>query len=436
MISLIHRTSVRQFLTYGLSVGGSMVFGFALVIALVRIVPAEVYGELVLTKALFLMIIAVFGLGLSQAAVRWAATETQQDLILGAVLRGILITAVPATVVFLAALHAINEDLVTAHTAPFILTSAVLVLSYLVNSELLNWYRANRLPYLYARFSVLRAFLQAFSVASTVFAIGDASGYVYGLAAGELVFSMALFYFYRWKFSFGSTLLREMLVYGVPHAIVIASSYVLNYTDRFMLSYLTSSTVSVAHYDAASVTAVSCMAILLRPFNLYILPAYTNKYEAEGTEATILFVNKCQRNFIICGLTMATALVLLRNVLMTTLFPPDYWFASEIIYFIAFSVLMSGIFLTVVAGLYISKQPLMVAAAAGIAVIFNFLANYFLIPVYGLSGAAAATALSGFVQLTVGYLFARRVLTVHFPALLIAIMALWLSCVDRYFPAL
>ena len=413
-----------------------MLCGFVLVLALVRIVPAEVYGELVLTKALFLMIIALSGIGLSQAAVRWAATEIQRALILGAVLKGVLIAAVPAVLMFMAAIYTVNGDLSNALTVPFMLTSVILVFSYLVNSELLNWYRANHLPKSYARFSILRAFLQAVSVVSFVSATQGVAGYVYGLAAGELVFSAALLSFNQWDFHLNSPLLKKMLVYGGPHAIVIASSYALNYTDRFMINFLTDSTALVAYYDAASVTAVSCMAILLRPFNLYILPAYTKKFETEGPEATIAFVNVCQRNFIICGVAIATPLVLFRNTFMTILFPQEYWSAAEIIYLIAFSVLMSGILFTVVAGLYISKKPLMVAAAASTAVIFNFFANYFLIPIYGLNGAAAATSLSGLLQLAVGYFVARKVLAVRFPVLFIVMAALWLCCVDRYFPAL
>ena len=412
-----------------------MVCGLILVLALVRILPSEAYGELVLIKAIFLTVIALFGMGLSQAAVRWAATDTQPALILGAIRMGILMAALPATAVLINAMCFVSEELRALITLPFVLASGLLVFAYLANSELLNWYRANQRPQTHAKLSILRAVTQAVAVVGSVLTVQDVSGYVYGLAFGELTLLFALLYFGRFAFLLDSSLLKGMLAYGAPHALVIASSFILNYSDRFMINLLTNSTILVAHYDAASFTAVAFMGLLIRPFNLYIFPAYTKIFEAEGPETTIAFVNLCQRNFIIFGAVFATILVFFRNILMTTLFPEEYWFASEIIFLAASSVIINGVFLTVVAGLYISKAPFMVAGSAIAAVIFNVLANYILIPAYGLIGAAAATALSGVVQLMVGYYFASKVLAVRFPVLLIAMTIAWLFGIDRYIPA-
>ena len=72
----------------------------------------------------------------------------------------------------------------------------------------------------------------------------------------------------------------------------------------------------------------------------------------------------------------------------------------------------------------------MVGVAAVVAVMANLVANWFLIPMYGINGAALGTVISSLVQLAVGYYFSRAVLAVALPLGLIIGGALWLGLVN------
>jgi O-antigen/teichoic acid export membrane protein len=133
---------VRQFLAYGLSVGGTMAAGFILVLILVRVIPAEVYGGLVLTKAMLLVVISLAGLGLSQAAVRWGGPKEHGDMVLGTVLGGVSFAALPAAALLILLTMVFADRLKLVVTLSLVAATCVLVFSYILNNELVNWQRA------------------------------------------------------------------------------------------------------------------------------------------------------------------------------------------------------------------------------------------------------------------------------------------------------
>jgi O-antigen/teichoic acid export membrane protein len=423
---ILEGAHARQFIAYGFSVGGTMAAGFVLVLILVRILPAEAYGGLALTKALLLVVISLAGLGLSQAAVRWSGHKTSEDLVLGTVLGGATFAALPAAALLVGLIMVLADRLKVVVTLPLVIAIVALVFSYILNNELVNWRRAQHQAKHHALVSTLRAVQQMVAITASVLLIQNAAGYIYGLAVGELLLLAWLGYGYRARLVFQAKLLVEMLRYGWPHTFVIASGFMLNYADRYMLSFLTNNNSMVAYYDAASTVVVSALALLVRPFNLFLFPAYTKRYEEEGRDATVILVNRAQRLFLIAGLGVSTIVVVLREPMLQLLFPADYSAASSIFAAVAYGTVLNGVFMATVAGLYLSQKTIMVGVAAIVAVLSNILANWLLIPIYGIDGAALGTAISSLVQLLVGYYFARSVLPVRLPITLLSAGALWL----------
>lgn len=426
----LHGHHVGQFLAYAISVAGTMLFSFVLVLVLVRILPSEAYGKFVLIKALLLVVISLAGLGLSQAAIRWGRLKEREGLVLGTVLSGAIFSAIPAAVLFIALIvilvdrFKLNVDL--------ILVGCILILipSYCLNNELINWLRAKHHAKRHAIVSTFRALLQMMTIIAGIFLADNSSGYLFGLAISELLLLLLLIYGYRDRLSFQGTLLGEMIKYGYPHTFVIASGFLLSYTDRYMLSFLTNNDSLVAFYDAASMVVVAAMALLVRPFNLYLFPAYIKCYEEGGLDPTVNLVNRAQRIFLISGLCVSTFIIVFRKPLMNLLFPENYSIASSIFVFVAYSNLLNGVFLATVAGLYISKKTMMVGVVAVMAVLLNVAANWLLIPVYGINGAAIGTVIASLAQLIFGYYCSKKILPVKLPIKLMVGGALWLVLVN------
>jgi O-antigen/teichoic acid export membrane protein len=407
-----------------------MAAGFALVLALVRLLPADIYGGLVLTKVLLLVVVSLAGLGLSQAAVRWSGVNERPERILGTTLGGVALTAVPAAALLIFLMTLLADRLKMALGLPLMMATFVLVLSYMLNNELLNWPRAQHQPKRHAVLNTLRAIQQMVSIIAGVLLTQRSTGYIYGLAGGEMLFLVWLMSGHRGGLAFQTPLLGEMLRYGWPHTLVIASGFLLNYGDRYMLAFLTSDNALVAYYDAASMVVTSALALLVRPFNLFLFPAYTRRYEEAGHDATVAWVNRAQRLFLIAGLGISTLVVILRVPLLQLLFPAGYSSAASIFAPVAYGTVLNGVFMATVAGLYLSKKTVMVGVAAVVAVVANLLANWLLIPRYGINGAAFGMALASLVQLLFGYGFSRLILPVKLPLGLIVGGALWLAFID------
>jgi O-antigen/teichoic acid export membrane protein len=428
--SLLDAGFVRQLVAYGMSVVGTMGAGLVLVLILVRLLPAEAYGGMVLTKVSLLVIVSLAGLGLSQAAVRWVGFKERPEVVLGTALTGVAMSAVPAAVILIGLVAVFDDYLKLTLNPPLVMTILVLVPSYLLNNELVNWPRALHQAKRHAVLNTTRGLEQLSFVTAGVWWTGSAAGFIYGLAAGETIFAVSLVVAHRGRLSFDSDLLKKMLGYGWPHTTVIASGFLLTYVDRYMLALLTNDTSVVAYYDAAYVLISSALALLVRPFNLFLFPAYTKRYAEEGKEATVDMVNKAQGFFLLTSLVAASFMVLLREPILEWLYPAGYTSGAPIFAAVAYGTLLNGVFMATVAGLYISQQTFMVGVCALIALLTNVACNWLLIPAFGIMGAAFSTALAACVQLVTGHLFSHRILPVKFPLGLLVGGALWLWLVN------
>lgn len=426
----IQKMHVRQYATYTLSVGITMLSGFLLVLILVRAMPAEFYGGLVLTKPLLLVVISVAGLGLSQAAVHWVGIKACKGLVLGTIVGGVSLSALPASASLLSLMLFFEDRLKTVVSVPLAIAVVVLVFVYLINNEFINWQRAQHKAGRHALLSAFRALLQLVGVVIGVLITINVDGYIYGLAVGELTLFFASKHNLRLRMHFSLDLLASMLKYGWPHSLIIASGFFLNYIDRYMISFVTDNEAIVAYYDAASMLVVSALALVVRPYNLFLFPAYTRSFREVGLDGTAAFVRRAQRIYLILGLTVSTIVIVWREQILSGLFPQDYAGAASIFAIVAYGSILNGMFMSTVAGLYISQKTIMIAVAATIAVSSNVLFNWYLIPLCGVTGAALSLVASNFIQLIVGYYYSHSVLPVKLPFVSLLAGGGWLCFVN------
>jgi O-antigen/teichoic acid export membrane protein len=82
-----------------------------------------------------------------------------------------------------------------------------------------------------------------------------------------------------------------------------------------------------------------------------------------------------------------------------TLLGESYWGGVKIIPVILFSYLMFGIYVNLTVGIYIEKKSEWMVIFTGLAAIVNVSSNFYLMPVYGMMGAAFAALLAYFVMM-------------------------------------
>ncbi len=90
-----------------------------------------------------------------------------------------------------------------------------------------------------------------------------------------------------------------------------------------------------------------------------------------------------------------------------SLIGPEYWSGLSIIPIILFAYLVNGMYVIFSAGIYIEEKSLYVPFISGAGALTNVVANFLLIPIWGITGAAFATLLS-YLVMTIGYYFVTQ----------------------------
>jgi O-antigen/teichoic acid export membrane protein len=86
----------------------------------------------------------------------------------------------------------------------------------------------------------------------------------------------------------------------------------------------------------------------------------------------------------------------------------EYWSGVYIVPIILFSYLMYGIYINLMAGIFIEKKTKYLPYITGAGVIINIAGNFLLIPPFGMYGAAIATFLSYFVMMVYIYYISEK----------------------------
>ncbi len=402
---------------YALSTLVANISNFILAMVFIYALTPEDYSKVVLLKASLVMITSLMSLGISQGVVRWVGKEVSKNTLLSSIISFISIQSIISTLIYLGVIlslkHVLNIDI----SMMLVLTIFILNLSMMLNNELLNWSRANQQSQQFAVYTFLRSFLQITSVLVLLGLYGNFISYLFGLAIAEFILLFLMTFSLRKEFSlnFNKSLIFSILQYSWPHALIISSGFVLNYIDRFMLTKLQNDLSVIAFYDAASMLLLAILGLASRPFNLFIFPAYTKKFNIDGPEATISFIEKCQKYFALFLILLITLLTFFSSFILDLLFPAGYSSSSSIIPLLSVGFLFNSLYVSSMAGLYMTDKPKLIALASLIGVITNIIFNFFLIPKYGANGAAVATSLGFILSYTMGYIFSRRILFVKPP---------------------
>ncbi len=227
-------------------------------------------------------------------------------------------------------------------------------------------------------------------------------GIIVGNLSGTLVVFIALLGYRREQLGlqFDHRLLRTLNRFGIPLMAAALATWVMNFGDRFMLAKLLHGSYALhqlGQYSLA-VKISSAMVLLFTAFQV-AWPAFAYSIDDEGqAKRTYSFV---LTYLMFIAAWTAVGLSLFAPWIVRLLARrPGYWPASEAIPALAFgSIFFAGfIVVTIATGRARQTQFNWVATTAG--ALLNFALNLWLIPAYGMLGAAYAT-LAGYILIMV-----------------------------------
>jgi O-antigen/teichoic acid export membrane protein len=202
----------------------------------------------------------------------------------------------------------------------------------------------------------------------------------------------------------------SLLTFGGPQVFSYISVWVLQLSDRYLLSLMVSLAQAASYAVAYSLGAV-LSTLVIAPFSL-AWPAMMYSV-AKHKDAAYIF-QVVFRWFSIVLLFVAFAVSIGGSLLLDLLFPKSYHSAAPIIPVVAESIVFYGLYIIFMTGASVRRKTWMPAVFTTVAAVANVGLNLVLIPLYASAGAAASTLIAYIVLALVAYFANQRIYPVPY----------------------
>lgn len=253
---------------------------------------------------------------------------------------------------------------------------------------------------------VLAAIFGVFSILG--FNMG-AAGVLIGFIAGNAATGILGVWLVRSEFILAAAPngeMKKLLDLGAPLVLSGAAMWLIGYVNRPILVHRVSAD-DLGLFAIAS-GAVGMFGLLIGAFRNAWQPFAFSIMGREGYQSVY---GQTLTLFTAAGATAAAGLALFapQVLLLINLYTQKNWSgAAPSVGPLAMGTVFSAMYLVVQTGAFIARRTSVIAITVGIAALINLLLNFWLIPYWGIMGAAIATALGHLTALIAGYLFAQR----------------------------
>ncbi len=248
------------------------------------------------------------------------------------------------------------------------------------------------------------------------FKLGIYGIFISGLVASAFTFVMLTPVILRnFSFSFLKNLYFELLKFGLPYIPSGLSAMIIQVVDRPILKALTDdSTVGIyqANYRLGifMMLFVSMFDYAWRPFFL----RSSNRPDAKILFSKVLTYFVLSASFLFLLVSFFIEDFVRIKILGRYIIHPDYWRGLGIVPIVLLGYLFNGIYVNLIAGIYIEKKTKYLPYITGLGAISNIIGNYALIPLFGMYGSAWATFISYFTMAISLFVIVQRIYPIRY----------------------
>ena len=416
---------------------------------LTRMLTVEQYGLMALITSSLGMLVAIGKFGMQHSIMRFYSDASAGsrgwtlDQYYSTVVGSVAFLGVGVVIVWLIIISLIPDSLLNHEQLRFLLyLTSILVLVRIGESAALNVMKAREQSGIIGVFTVLKRYGVLSCVVLALYFVSRDLTAVFGATIlaetiGVIAVSILMLKGITLRVkAFSSSMLRAMLAFGIPMIGVEVASILLNIGDRYVIQGFLGAQ-ELGYYAAAYNLCEYIQTIVLLAVTSAVQPIYMRIWAQEGPAKTIEFVNHSMHFYFLVGIPMIAGLWVIGPDLVSVLATGEFESGARIIPWVISGMILDGSMIFLGAGLYLKKQGFAMAALVAGAAVLNFLMNLYLVPRYGIDGAAIAT-LASFVILGIAtVLIARRSVPIEIPWVQIlktgAIafsMFLWLPWID------
>lgn len=234
---------------------------------------------------------------------------------------------------------------------------------------------------------------------------GGMAGAIIGNGLGYACIVIVTLPYILWKYGLKVRLeiAKNLLSFGLPLIANFLSYWILQLSDRYLLSRFTS-LAETAKYSVAYALGSILSVVVISPFTLAwptILFSIAKRKDAASTFRIVF------RMFSMLLLLSAFVFSFAAVVLLDWFFPASYRSATNIIPFVTDALVFYGLYFIFMVGANIKRKTWIAPLCMAIAAITNIILNFILIPLCGSLGAAVATMVA-FLILALGVYIANQ----------------------------
>ena len=366
----------------------------------------SVYGDyiLVYTFIAFMNIFYLYGLDSSFLRYYFLGQYTRKDIYRSAIQIVLISSLLTSAIIFLFAssiariiFNSSGYDFFIKIAAGILLFDTLCNLPYLI-------LRAEEKSFIYTLIRIGRFILElALNIIFVVYLKYGVKGILFAnllAAAINLLFMIPFQWSYiKGKFSFIA--IKDLLTFGLPLIPNSLAYLLVEISDKYLMSRLLDKD-TLGEYGVnyrlgtLMLLIVSAFRTAWQPFFLKI----AKDPDAKKIYARILTYFICGATFVvISGSFFVEYIVQIPVAPGKTLLGKAYWGGVKIIPIILLSYLCYGVYVNLTVGIYIKKKSQWMFLFTGLAALFNISSNFYLMPHYGMMGAAFATLLAYLIMM-------------------------------------
>ncbi|MEC4685152.1 MAG: oligosaccharide flippase family protein [Nitrospirota bacterium] len=392
---------------------GTMVISLSSFISLpilTRIMSKSEYGMLSLVTLTIFLVLVPAKFGLQNSAVfyfdefklnkRGNRTETYYSTLFW----GSLFIALSIAVIFFVAGGELLKYLPNKSLVDFIAIIAVLVVTEAMIVRIKNFLRIEQKSALFVWIGIIRSYGRiATGLLYFYFISRTVQGFLIGTLLTNVVLLILSPLFMEWFkeikiTSFSSKFLKECLHYGYPFIGIEAAALLIKYSDRYLIDYF----LGTSEVGVYSVSGNLCMSISTGIFSsiwLALTPMYMKIYRTEGEEKTSEFVSKSLNILFLISIPVVFGLSAISREVIQILASKKFMEAASVIPFLVAGAAIWGVIPLYATGFYIKKRINLYNRIIAFSMFLNIAMNVYMIPRWGLQGAAIATLITYIIAL-------------------------------------
>ena len=193
--------------------------------------------------------------------------------------------------------------------------------------------------------------------------------------------------------SYSKDINKTFFKYGMPMIGVWGVSWLLNYSDRYMINFF-NSTYDVGLYTVAYGFAETTIGLIVSAFNLAFFPELIRSWENNGKSGAEIAIKSNFEYLFMLTLPAVVGLSLLSKQFYGTLIDVQYKEAAVVIPITSIGFFFMGINNVLYKLWQLEEKTTKVLYLTIASVAFNIIANMIFIPLYGYTAAAIATTAS------------------------------------------